>query len=119
MNPDKNEIITDLRLKYLDKKYYSNTYVWLGYSFIVKNSMIHFTEDKFNVRKYEIRNYTRSIFQYAPSIELKRRIFMVYIQSIIDYYLISLVFENTNGTNYLEKFQREILRNVAGVNLKL
>ena len=40
---------------------------------------------------------------------------MVYIQPIIDYYLISLVFENTNKTNYLEKFQREILRSVAGV----
>ena len=115
MNKDKSEIITDLRLKYLKNDCYSDNYIWLGYSLKNIDGMIHFTEDKFNKRKYEIRNYTKSIFQYAPSISMRRRIFTVYIQSIIDYYLISLVFENTNNTNYLEKFQREILRNVAGV----
>ena len=115
MNESKSEIITDLNLKQLKKDCYSDSYFWLGYSFKIKDSLIHFTEEKFNTRKFEIRNYVRSIFQYAPAISMRRRIFSVYIQSIIDYYLISLIFENTNKTNYLEQFQREILRGVVSV----
>ena len=116
MNPDKSEIIIDAAIKGLDKSDFDKSFVWLGYSLSLKDNLLIFNKDKFNSKKHEIRNYVRDIFSYAPTISVRRKIFMVYIAPIIDYYLPTLIMSNQNAANDLELFQKEILKMVLGVS---
>ena len=115
MNPDKSEIILDESPPGIKEDDFSNCFIWLGYSLQMKDNDLIFNKTKFTMKKNEIRNYCRDIFQYAPTISIKRRIFTVYIAPIIDYYLPALIMTNQNMANDLELFQKEILKQVLGV----
>ena len=116
MNIDKSEIITDIRLWGLRcDKDFKNSFIWLGYSLSIKNDELIFNSDKFSSKKNEIRQYVKQIFQYAPSISIRRKIYITYISPIIDYYLPTIIMVNQNKINELEAFQSEILKKVLGV----
>ena len=116
MNPDKSEIIVDAVVKGLKSSDFDKSFVWLGYSLSMKDNLLVFNKEKFNSKKHEIRNYVRDIFSYAPTISVRRKIYMVYIAPIIDYYLPTLIMSNQNAANDLELFQKEILKMVLGVS---
>ena len=115
MNVKKSEIITTLKLKSIKASDYACDFVWLGYSLCLKDDDLRFDNTKFEKKKNEIRKYVREIFQYSPTISIRRKIFITYISPIIDYYLPSLIMTNQNRVNDLEKFQKEILKKVLGV----
>ena len=115
MNKKKSEIITSLKLRNIKETDYASDFIWLGYSLCIKNDVLCFDDTRFNKKKNEIRKYVREIFQYSPTITIRRKIFIVYISPIIDYFLPSLIMTNQNNVNDLEKFQKEILKKVLGV----
>ena len=49
------------------------------------------------------------IFQYSPTLNVKIKIFKVYIAPIIEYFLPSIIRANVNQSNRMERFQHEIL----------
>ena len=115
MNIKKSEIVTTLKLKNIKASDYACDFIWLGYSLCIKDDELCFDNTKFEKKKNEIRKYVREIFQYSPTISIRRKIFITYISPIIDYYLPSLIMTNQNSVNDLEKFQKEILKKVLGV----
>ena len=115
MNAAKSEIITDLQLPIIKKEDFSDEFIWLGYSLSIKDNQLFFDSSKFSSKKNEIRQYVREIFQYAPDLYVRRKIFMVYIAPIIDYFLPTIIMDNQNKASDLELFQKEILKRVLGV----
>ena len=116
MNIDKSEIITDRRLWGLKhEKDFKCSFIWLGYSLCIKDDDLIFNSDKFASKKNEIRQYVKQIFQYAPTISIRRKIYITYISPIIDYYLPTVIMVNQNKINELESFQSEMLKKVLGV----
>ena len=73
------------------------------------NGKLLFDEDFFAQKEQVIREYIADIFQYAPTLNIKLRIFKVYIAPILEYFLPSIIRSNVNQTNTMEKFQHEIL----------
>ena len=116
MNIDKSEIVTDKKLWGLKcDDDFKNNFIWLGYSLSIKDGELVFNGDKFASKKNEIRQYVKQIFQYAPTISIRRKIYITYISPIIDYYLPTIIMVNQNKINELESFQSEILKKVLGV----
>ena len=74
-----------------------------------------FDDDFFAQKEQIIREYIADIFQYAPTLSIKIRIFKVYIAPILEYFLPSIIRSNINQTNNMEKFQHEILCKVLEI----
>ena len=113
INPDKSEIISDIGIEGFDwydpAEKIKTKYKWLGYGLEVNDGKLLFDDDFFAQKEQVIREYIADIFQYAPTLSTKIRIFKVYIAPILEYFLPSIIRSNINQTNRMEKFQHEIL----------
>ena len=118
INPAKSEIVMNTEMIFTNKLMNEgkSRFTWLGYSLELSGSgRLCFTTEKILSKKFTILHYTKDIFQYAPELTTKRKIFMVYISPIIDYYIPSVIQNNWNKDNCLTKLQHQLLCDLAGV----
>merc|ERR1719220_955407 len=82
VNPDKSEIISDIGIDGFDwnnpAERVKTSYKWLGYGLLVQDGRLLFDDNFFAQKEQTIREYVADIFQYAPPLNVKIKIFKVY-----------------------------------------
>ena len=119
INPAKSEIVSEFKVQGFDqsnpKEKIKRVFKWLGYGLKVENGRLDFDEKFLAQKQATIRQYVNDIFQYAPNISVRMKIFTVYIAPILEYFLPVVIRTNINKRSSLESFQHELLCKVAEV----
>ena len=91
INLTKSEIVVrdDLEDKDIPEKdkLLKANFVWLGYSLNTENCRLNFTLTKMTTRLEKARRDYTKVFQKMPSIAIRRKVFMVYIKPIVEWFV--------------------------------
>ena len=93
-------------------------FTWLGYSLEISNNFFNFTPTRMTSRFYTVFEKFHSMCQYINSINVKRKVYQVYVTPVIDWFVPTTLTgkkHDLSVANAIEKFQQKCLAVVAGV----
>ena len=123
VNPDKSEILVPKHLK-SDPKDKSlkiklkSEFVWLGYSLEVEDNYLNFTTTRMRSRFHTVYEKFHSMCQYLKSINVKKKIYDVYISPVVDWFTPTILpgkWHSNSRANEIAVFQQKCLSVVVGV----
>ena len=119
VNEDKSEVLVPVHLQ--DKEHkpkLKKEMVWLGYSLEIENNYFQFTKTRMINKFATVSEKFSRMCQYIKSINVKRKIFEVYIKPVIDWFIPTILtgkWHALSQANEIEKFQQKCLSIVAGI----
>ena len=92
--------------------------VWLGYSLEIENNYFNFTPTRMRDRFHNVYEKFSGMTQYIRSINVRRKIFEVYVRPVIDWFVPTILtgkWHANTRSNEIEIFQQKCLSVVAGM----
>ena len=93
-------------------------FVWLGYSLEVTDNYLNFTTSRMRSRFHTVFEKFHSMCQYLHSINVKKKVFDVYISPVIDWFTPTILpgkWHSNSRANEIAVFQQKCLSVVVGV----
>ena len=90
----------------------------LGYSLEINSNFLNFTATRMNSRFHTTFEKFHSMCQYINSINVKRKVYQVYVSPVIDWFIPTILTgkqHDLSASNVIEKYQQKCLAVVAGV----
>ena len=122
--PDKSEILAPAPLKSDPKNKeikpkIVDEFTWLGYSLGIQENYLVFTPKRMRSRFKTVYEKFHSMCQYIQSINVKRKIYEVYVSPVVDWFIPTILTGKwhalTSRKNEVEIFQQKCLAVVVGV----